>query len=166
MCINHEWNGDAIFDPVRALARRYVNIREHIGDNWNTFLLAVFSKGVRSDITDNNICHALKLAAAQLDYPASRGIPIDRIDMHSLQIGGTNTLALAGYSDSQNQKMGRWQGATFKEYVREQLSVFSEGMSSSMRNSYGFINVEGGVFHNVTNTVMAMACTTTGSPEA
>jgi hypothetical protein len=29
----------------------------------------------------------------------------------------------------QIQKMGRWQGTTFKEYVRKELASFSEGMS-------------------------------------
>jgi hypothetical protein len=66
-------------------------------------------------------------------------------------------LSLAGYSDRQIQKMGRWRGKTFKEYVREQLSNFSEGMSKSTRKCFGFVNVdEGGVFHDVTSTVTAM----------
>jgi hypothetical protein len=43
---------------------------------------------------------------------------------HSLQIGGANALSLAGYSDQQLQKMGRWRSETFKEYVCEQLSTF------------------------------------------
>jgi len=166
VCINHEWNGDDVYDPVRALARRYLHIRMHMGDDWDTLLSAVFSDDARSDVTDNAIRWALKHAAAQLDYPVSRGIPIERIDTHSLRIGGANALALAGYSDRQIQKMGRWRGATFKEYVREQLSVFSEGMSTSMKKSFGFVNIEGGVFHGVTPTVLAMAYSTSGSPAA
>ena len=55
------------------------------------------------------------------------------------------------------QKMGRWRGETFKEYVREQLHTFSEGMSRSMKKMFGFVNVEGGVFHDITSTVVAMA---------
>ena len=62
--------------------------------------------------------------------------------------------------------MGRWRGATFKEYVREQLSVFSVEMSSSMKKSFGFVNIEGGVFHDITDTVLAMSYTMTGSPAA
>ena len=53
-----------------------------------------------------------------LAYP-SRGFPINRIDTHSLQIGGANALSLSGYSKQQIQKMGRWRGETFLEYVRE-----------------------------------------------
>ena len=56
----------------------------------------------------------------------------------------------------QIQKMGRWRGDTFKIYVREQLSNFSEGMSRAMKQSFGFVNVEGGVLHDITPTVLAM----------
>jgi hypothetical protein len=99
VCINHEWNGDEVFDPIWALARRYGHIQQQMGDSWDTLLSAVFSKGIWSDVTDNNIQHALKFAAAQLNYPVSCGIPIERINSHSLWIGGANALAMAGYSD-------------------------------------------------------------------
>ncbi len=65
-------------------------------------------------MTDKYIRAALKLAAFALRYP-SRGIPIDRVDTHSLRSGGANALALNGYSDREIQKMGRWRSATFKE---------------------------------------------------
>ena len=96
---------------------------------WDTEISAVFTEnGKRADVADKHIRAALKKAAELLDYPVSRGIPIDRIDTHSLRIGGANALHLAGYSDREIQKMGRWRGETFKEYVREQLSNFSEGI--------------------------------------
>ena len=63
--------------------------------------------GVRHNITDQNIRNNLKWAAKELDYPASKGIPIDHIDTHSLRGGGVNALHLNGYSDRQIQKMGR-----------------------------------------------------------
>ena len=85
-------------------------------------------------VTDRHISAALKMAALVLDYPA-RGFPIDRIDTHSLRLGGANALSLAGYSDRQIQKMGHWKGSTFKEYIREELHVFSEGMSCDMNES-------------------------------
>jgi hypothetical protein len=124
-----------------------------------TYLSTVFEDGVKSDVRDRDIWAATKKAAAMLDYPSSRGIPIDRIDTHSLHIGGANALSLAGYSDRQIQKMGCWPGETFKEYVREQLSNFSDGMSKSMQKCFGFVNVEGGVFHDVITTVTAMEYT-------
>ena len=56
--------------------------------------------------------------------------------------------------------MGRWRGETFKEYVREQLSVFSEGMSKSMSKKMGFVNIEGGMMKDITQTVVGMAYNT------
>jgi hypothetical protein len=36
-----------------------------------------------------------------LEYPTIKGIPIERVNTHSLQSGGANALALAGYLDTQ-----------------------------------------------------------------
>ena len=158
VCVNHHHNGDELFSPVRALGRRFVHIRQHSSGNWATELSAVFDKdGNRSDVADKHIRAALKKAAAFLEYPEKRGIPIERVDTHSLRIGGANALHLAGYSDREIQKMGRWRGETFKEYVREQLSVFSEGMSKSMSKKMGFVNIEGGMMRDITQTVIGMA---------
>jgi hypothetical protein len=111
VCISHHSNGEGEFDPVKALARRYVHIRSHTSDQ-NTYLSAVFEDGVRTDVLAKDVSAGLKMAAAALDYPASRGIPIDKIDTHSLRIGGANALSLAGYTNRQIQKMGRWRGET------------------------------------------------------
>jgi hypothetical protein len=40
---------------------------------------------------------------------------------HSLRNEGANALALAGYSDTQIEKMGGWRGATFKKYAEANL---------------------------------------------
>jgi hypothetical protein len=45
-------------------------------------------------------------------------------------------LSLSGYSDREIQKMGRWRSATFKEYLREQLHCFSDGMSRRMKQKF------------------------------
>ena len=97
----------------------------------------------------------IKWAATELDYHARRGIPVERVDTHSLRGGGANALSLAGYSDTQIQKMGRWCGATFKEYIREELACFSAGMSTSMKRKFNFVNVAGGAFHDVTAAVVS-----------
>ncbi len=60
------------------------------------------------DITNGDITVALKRVATVLDYPIAKSIPIKRIDTHSLRSGGANALSLAGCSDTQIQKMGRW----------------------------------------------------------
>ena len=155
VCVNHHANGDAIFCPVRALARRYLHLRQHCKGDWKIYLSAYFERdGVRRDVTNLDISKAIKVAATMLDYP-ERGIPIDRVDTHSLRGGGANALSLAGYSDRQIQKMGRWRGETFKEYISEHLSEFSAGMSKSMMKTFGFVHVAGGAFQDITNTVIA-----------
>jgi hypothetical protein len=131
-------------------------LRQHGGAEWqNLPLSTVFCEGEETTIKDKDIRLAVKTAAAALDYP-SRGFPIERIDTHSLRGGGANALSLAGYSDTQIQKMGRWRGETFKEYIREQLSTFSCGMSRSMKKMFGFVNVEGGAAYDVTTAVVGM----------
>ena len=74
-----------------------------------------------------------------------------RINTHSLRSGGANALALAGYSDTQIQNMGRWRGATFKEYVRNKLACFSSGMSRDKKQKFGFVNVSGNAFSDITD---------------
>jgi hypothetical protein len=105
---------------------------------------------------------ALKLAASVLGYLA-RGFPIDRIDTQSLWSGGANALALAGYSGTQIQKMGRWKGATFIEYIREELHTFSEGTSTHMKHKFRFVNVLIGVYHDVTAETLTTEYNTTAA---
>ena len=45
--------------------------------------------------------------------------------------------------------MGQWRGATFKEYIREQLSNFLEGMSRKMKHKLNFVNVCAGANSDV-----------------
>ncbi len=105
-------------------------------------------------MTNKDVSAALKVAASVLDYPIAKGIPIGRIDTHSLRSGGANALSLAGYSDTQIQKMGRWQGAMFKEYIREELAIFSEGMSTSMKKKFDFVNIAGNTFNAITEDLI------------
>jgi hypothetical protein len=96
-----------------------------------TFLSAFFSEGARYDVCGKEVSKALNMAAGILQYPITRGIPIEHIDTHSLWSGGVNALALSGYSDTQIQKMGRWKGATCKEYIQEELACYSAGMTKT-----------------------------------
>ena len=171
VCIHQETNGDHHHCPVRALGRRFVHIRQHTTDT-NTCLSTFFEHSQlatqRNEVTDKDISSALKLAAIALEYPALKGIPIDRVDTHSLRSGGANALALSGYSDREIQKMGRWRSATFKEYIREELNIYSVGMSTNMKRRFNFVNIAGGVYHDVTtatiltnytiNTITTPAC--------
>jgi hypothetical protein len=105
-----------------------------------------WTDGVRLDVTAENINRALKSAAVELQYPTTKGIPIDRINTHSFRSGGAHALALAGYSDTQIQKMGRWRGATFKKYIREELACYATGMSKEMKRKFNFVNIAGNAF--------------------
>jgi len=149
VCINHHVNGDSYYCPVKALARRVLHIRAN-SDDVELGLHTFFNNECEFNISDADIREALKFAAKQLNY-AERGIPIDRIDTHSLRSGGANALSLAGYSDRAIMKMGRWKSKTFLEYISSQLSEFSQGMSFSMSKVLNFVNVEGGVCHDITN---------------
>ena len=67
--------------------------------NKKTYLSAYWTEGKRKDLNADNMSASLKFATTALNYPYLRGIPIDRVDTHSLRSGGANALLLAGYSD-------------------------------------------------------------------
>ena len=120
------------------------------------YLSAYFINGIRRDVTAEDMSKHLKLAAGLLNYPTCKGIPIKRVDTHSLRGGSANALALLGYSDTQTQKMGHWRGATFKEYIREELANYSDRMSKAMKTKFNFMNVAGNAFWDITNMVLLM----------
>jgi hypothetical protein len=134
ICIHQEANGESFNCPVRALARRTIHLREHKAGG-KTLLSSFFHQGNCYDVCGKDISKGLKLAATILQYPTTWEIPIERINTHSLWSRGTNTLALSGYSDTQIQKMGRWKGATFKEYIGEELACYLAGMTTNMKQT-------------------------------
>ena len=150
VCVYQEANGDPVNCPVWALGCRYIHLQKH-GSSKKTIISAYYLGGKRFDVTSDHISAVLKLGAHSLEYPLVKGIPIDHINTHSLQSGGTNALALAGYSDTQIQKMGRWRGATFKEYTCNEFACFSTGMSRDMKTKFGFFNVSGNAFSDITD---------------
>jgi len=157
VCVYQQHNGDACRCPVRALARRVIHLRTNRASaSGKEYLSAYWTKGKRCDATADDISRHLKLAVGILNYPTRKGIPIDRVDTHSLRGGGTNALALSGYSDTQIQKMGRWRGATFKEYIREELANYSDGMSTAMSTKFNFMNIAGIAYRDITDTVLTM----------
>jgi hypothetical protein len=160
VCVHQEANGEREACPVRALGRQFVHIR-HYTLNHDTPLSAFFVGNNRFDVTDNDIRASLKQAARFLDYPSSKGIPVECVDTHSLRSGGANALSLSGYSDRQIQKMGRWRSATFLEYIRENFSCFSRGMSRKMKTKFNFVNVTGGAYTDITQQLIDMPYTTT-----
>ena len=155
VCIHQEANGEDFLCPVRALGRRVLHMRMNHATRY-TSISSYFVAGKQCEITDKHIRQCLKDAARDLQYAELRGIPVERIDTHSLRSGGANALSLSGYSDREIQKMGRWRGATFKEYIREELACFSKGMTRKMKQKFGFVNIAGGVYHDITPAVLEM----------
>jgi hypothetical protein len=62
------------------------------------------------------------LTATFLDYPTTKGIPIDHIDTCSEAVGKMCYRWL-DIPTPRYKKMGSWRGATFKEYIQEELAV-------------------------------------------
>ena len=93
-------------------------------------------------------------AAEELRYPEDRNIEVDQVDTHSLRMGDANALSLAGYSDRQITKMGRWKSATFLEHIREELGISSAGMSRKMAQTFKCVNLTGDKWSNVTDAVV------------
>lgn len=149
VCVNHEHSGDASCDGVRAIGRRYVHIRDHTSDPDTPLFRFFEAGGTPADVTDQDIREAIKSTAIACDYPGTRGTPIELINTHSLRIGGACALALAGFTDTQIMKMGRWRGQTFQEYIRENLSNYSEGMSKAMKKKHFFVNIDSGTYTDV-----------------
>jgi hypothetical protein len=67
-----------------------------------------------------------------------------------------NALALSGCSETAIHKMGQWKGATFKEYIREGLANYTNGMPTAMKTKFNFMNTAGNAFRDITEMVMTM----------
>ena len=129
--------------PIRALGRRVLHIRKH-SRKGGALLCSFWDELGHGHVTGEMVAYAVKHAAAALDYP-SRGIPLSRINTHSLRAGGACALSLAGYKAHQIMKMGRWapKSTAFMEYIQQQLSTFSVGMATKMSKIDIFTNMEG-----------------------
>ena len=64
------------------------------------------------------------------------------------------------------QKMGRWKGATFKEYIREELTCPSASMSSKMKQNFKFVNISGNAYNDVTGKCLEEDYTVNNSAPA
>ena len=144
VCIFQESNGETYNCGTRAIAARLLPLSTY------------FVNGTRCHVTQEDMSKHLRMAATMLNYPTVKNIPVDRVDTHPLRGGGANALSLSGYSDREIMKMGRWRSATFMEYIREDLSRFSEGMSKNMKRRFNFMHIAGGAGHDVTTTTVAM----------
>jgi hypothetical protein len=141
---------DPIHCPVCALGPCYQHLRENKTTR-KTFICAYWLDNEAYNVTADNISTVLKQVTTTLQYPLYQGIPIERINTHSLRIGGACTLTLNGFSEMHIQKMGRWRGNTFKEYICKELHCFSDGMAKAMKQCFKFVNVTGHALTDVTD---------------
>ena len=78
-----ETNGDIFYCPIRALERRVVHLCRHKAAK-SSFLCTFHHEGKQYNVIGEDISKGLKMAATLLEYPETRGIPIELIDTHSL----------------------------------------------------------------------------------
>ncbi len=154
MCVYQEINGKPYLCPVRALGRQFIHMRHNKANNKEPISAYWESHCVVAYVMAKHMTRALKLAATMLQYLTQKGMPITRINTHSLRSGGANALALSGYSDTQIQKMGRWRGAMFKEYIQNELACFAAGMTKDMKRTFNFEHISGNAFHDVTDDMV------------
>ena len=57
-------------------------------------------------------------------------------------------------------------GATFKEYIQEELANYTDGMSTAMKTKFNFMNIAGNEFRDIIETVLAMEYNTEFSVSA
>jgi hypothetical protein len=100
VCVYQEANSNDYLCPLKALGQRFLHLHLH-GGTGKTFLSSYWTKGAKADVTAENISRASKSARTELQYPTNKGIPISRINIHSLRSGRANPLALSGYLDTQ-----------------------------------------------------------------
>ncbi len=105
VCVYQQTTGNPIHCPVCALGQRYQHLRKNKATG-KTFICAYWMDNEAYNVMADDISAALKRATTSLQYLLYRGIPIERIDTHSLRIGGACALALNGFSEMHNQKMG------------------------------------------------------------
>ncbi len=151
MCVHQEAKGEQFNCPVRALARCVLHLQNN-GATDKTLLSLLFHTNKQYNVCSEDIRSGLKMTATLSQYPATWGIPIERINTHSLQSGGAIAHALLGYSDTEIQKLGCWKDATFKEYIREEIACYSAGMTRDMKRNFKFVNIAGNAYHDVTST--------------
>jgi hypothetical protein len=140
-------HGNLFHWPVHAVGRRFAHWHEHHA-TWKTFICVYWMDDTEYNVTAENISAVVKWAAGALSYPTYKGVPVNRVDTHSLRIGGACTLALSGYLDMHIHKLGR-RGEKFKDHVREERHCFSDGMVKDMKQCFHFGNVMGHAFHNI-----------------
>ena len=84
-------------------------------------------EGKNKYLNADHMSAALKFATTALNNPSLKGIPIDRVDTHSLRSGGANALSLAVYSDRDIKKNGNMERGNFQGVHKRGVKLFCGG---------------------------------------
>jgi len=130
--------------PVKALARQVHHILSN-GGSAHTGIYTYYTRPNRpGQITQHAINKAIKQAAKGIGL-LSTNIGYEEADVssHSLRAGGALAMHLGGSSVQQIKIQGRWKSATFENYIHEQISAFSAGLSTKMSRNVPFRQIAG-----------------------
>ncbi len=86
VCVYQEANGEQFKCPVRELARCVLHLQNNRATG-KTLLSSFFHSNKQYDVCGEDISRGFEMAATLLQYPATQGIPIERINTHYLQSG-------------------------------------------------------------------------------
>ena len=134
-------NTTDIYCPVRALARRFMHLRQH--NAITTDLLSAHWDHIgQAHVTDEDMRRAIRAAVLKLGL-STHGITPDRVGTHSFRAGGAMALKFAGADRDDIKKLGRWSSDTFLLYIHDQIAEYSEGWTAKMSTPRSFFNLEG-----------------------
>lgn len=137
--IHQETTGER--GAVAALARRVHHILNNGGTDSSPICDMYDGKFKKwYSVTQKDMLAAVRQAVKTLQLHR-QGIDVNIIGNHSLRSGDAMALKLAGYSDSEIQKFGRWKSATWLMYMHNQIAHLSSGVAKAMSNSVPFLNI-------------------------
>lgn len=140
-CIHHNCNGTT-YSPIKSLARRVHHILSMGGTATDMISAYYTRRGYQQIITANSINTAVKDGARGIGLFEDRiGYKPADVSSHSLRAGGAMALFLNKVSVEQIKILGRWRSNTFQDYIHEQISGFSSGLSTIMSNKIDFRNM-------------------------
>ena len=142
-------NGDT-YCPVKALARRYIHLRDNNATP-HDLLSSSWDHLGQAHVTDEDMRRAIRAAVLRLNL-SQHGITPERVGTHSLRAGGAMALKFAGADRDDIKKMGRWSSDTFLLYIHDQIAEYSEGWTSKMATPRSYFNLEGAFLQTPSTT--------------
>jgi len=132
---------------VKAWAHTIQRIRTTVpGITGNTKVSEYFFDGAKGEFDSGNVRIAIRSVVALIGFEVL-GFTKDDVGLHSLRSGGAMSMFLSGVSEIIIQRVGRWESFAFMDYIREQVEIFTYGVSTKMLESEEFFHVSGNHNH-------------------